>query len=466
VAKTVPAGATIDCTGRAVTVTGQGKIRVEDGTFTLRAASLVVATGPIGMIEAGAVKGGRDRGMRLEIAGSVTIDGMLKAESSEGGGTIVVVAGGNIDVRNYGITGIEASGTGSGADGGRIQLESGGSITIYNPVRANGGGQGECNGGQISLDAAGDITIGGSAAKVSVEGRQSDAGEIELESGNDLTIQTGSSISANGQLADGDGGAIRLTAGNRVVISAPHTARGGVMASGNDSTGGSVSIDSGCGGVQLNASLDLRAGDLGAGYDAGSLDVSSLGDLTIGRNVDIDTHASGGGGNGGTVALESAGKLVAKNGAVIDTRGDTSRKSSHGTAGSVSISGCDVDIGPSVQIKASGSKGGAISVESATPLLGVTTLHIASTSLFDASGSRTALNGRVRVAVVHGNSSGTCSNKPARKCARDADCTVAGTPGQCQGLNPDTDDRRTQFVTAANITEDLNLAACESICNR
>jgi hypothetical protein len=148
VTKVVPAGAIVDCSGRAVTVTGSGKIRVDDGTFTLRAASLTVATGPVGMIEASAVRGGRERGIRLEIAGPVTIDGMLRAESSEGGGTVIVVADGNIDVRNFGITGIEASGTGSGADGGRIQLTSGGSITVYNPVRANGGAQNQCAGGQ------------------------------------------------------------------------------------------------------------------------------------------------------------------------------------------------------------------------------------------------------------------------------------------------------------------------------
>jgi hypothetical protein len=447
-----------------VTVTGSGKIRVEDGTFTLRAASLTVATGPLGMIEASKVRGGTDRGIRLEIAGPVTIDGMVRAESNDGGGTITIVADGNVDVRNFGTTGIEASGTGSGADGGRIQLTSGGSITIYNPVRANSGASGEGNGGQISFEAVGDITIGGNSTKLAVEGRQGDAGEILLESGRDLSLLSGSSISADGLSNGGNGGAIHLTARRRAVVSTPLSARGGVWASGNNSAGGSVSIDSGCGGVEINAGLDLRAGELGAGYDGGSLTVNTLGNLTIGSNILIDTHATGGGGNGGSVELESAAKLVLKGGAVIDTRGDTSRGGGHGAAGAVSLSACNIDVGASVQIKASGVYGGGISVESSQPLIGVTTLHIAGTSRFDASGTAKALNGRIRVGVVHESTAGTCSTDRSRQCTSDAACILGGVPGQCLGLNPDTDDRRTQFITAANFDEDLNLAACENTC--
>jgi hypothetical protein len=462
--KTITPGDEIDCTGRNVVVTSSGKIKVTDGFFKLIAATLnVQGNGGTsqGVIEAVDATGGDPiGGFEIETTGTVTVGGSLQANSAAGGGTITVNATGNISIPDNGNNGVEANGTGTDGAGGRIELSSDGSITIQDPIQANAAGSGEAVGGQIEIDAGTSVTIQYSGCSVTAEGNQADAGEIRINAGTDITIAAAVTMSADGNGEGGNGGGIYLTAQDEVSLSGPTSARGGKGVSGAEASGGTLEIESGCGGVDILGNLDLRAGESGGGLDVGSLMIDTLGDLTIGTGILIDTHAVGYGGNGGSVELFSGNKLMMNSNATIDARGHV-QTSGDGMGGSVTLHGCKLETAAGATVDASGKEGGQIFLHAsrADAPANVTSMKISTTSVFDSRGSTTAQDGTIWVAVGKENLSGTCSTN-GQPCTLDANCTVGCTPGNCNGVNPDTGDVLTQFESTPDISEDRNLVGC------
>ncbi len=460
-------GSEVDCTGRNVVVPSSAKIKVSDGFFKLIAASLDVqgSGSSQGVIEA--VDGtGADPigGFEIVTTGTATIGGSLQANSADGGGQITVDAVGNISIPNNGNNGVETNGTGPGGGGGRIALTSDGSILIEDPIQANSAGSGEAVGGQIDIDAGTSVTIQLSGCSVTAEGHQTDAGEIRINAGTDITIAAAVVLTADGNGEGGNGGGIYLTAGNKISLSAATSARGGKGAAGAESVGGTLQIESGCGGVDILGNLDLRGGEFGGGMDAGSLVVETRGNLTLGASKTIDTHAEGNGGSGGDVNLVAGRKILMGANSKIDARGNTSDPNADGLGASVVLRGCELEALGGATIDATGLTGGLIVLDAASPEgPQVTSMHLASTSRFDASGVDPESDGTIRVAVGLESLTGTCSTN-GNPCTLDASCTTGCTPGSCDGLNPDTDGVLTQFLSTPSLREDHNLTGCDDSC--
>jgi hypothetical protein len=462
--KTITPGSTIDCSGRQVSVGSLATIKVEDGDLKLLADTLSVASS--GVIKAVKVAGGGSLGIDIETTGAIAVYGNIQVDSSEGGGSIGIDAWGNVTIGNDGDKGLEASGTSGGAAGGDIEVVSGGTIDIQNPVRAESATSGDgMVGGQITLQAALDIKVSTSSGKVFANGYKADAGTIQMTAGRDILLSNGAKLEANGRNTGGNGGGIYLTAANKVDVGAGVTARGGVGVSGGDSSGGSLEIEAGCGGVRIASNLDLRGGEMGGGTDAGSLSIDTHGDLTIESGILIDTHSVGGGGAGGDVYLKSGKKIELKSNVLLDVRGDTGDSNGDGRAGNVTLDGCQITTGAGAKIDARGLEGGIITLDSARDTEQVTSLFIKGTSVFDTTSSSSGMpHGTIRVAVAKESLTGTCSTDPNKPCSLDADCTVGCEPGNCDGLNPDTDNVLTQFVTTPVIIEDENLTGCAQDC--
>lgn len=463
---TVAAGSVIDCTGRDVYVNNLTTIRVEDGDMKLIAGTLTVYSSAV--MKAVEVTGGGSLGVDVETTGAVAIWGNIQADGDSGGGSISIDAGGTVTILNDGDKGLEASGTQGGADGGDIEVISGGSIDIQNPVRAESAAAGDgVVGGQITLNAALDVKVSTSSGKVFVNGYKADAGSIQATAGRDILISNSAKLEANGRNTGGNGGGVYLTAANKVDLASTVSARGGVGVSGGDSSGGTLEIEAGCGGVRIASNLDLRGGELGGGTDAGSLSVESHGNVTIESGILVDTHSVGGGGAGGDIYLQAGKKVDIKSNVTLDVRGDTADPNGDGRAGNVTITGCEVETGAGAKIDARGLEGGIITLDSASDAgPEVTSLHINATSVIDSTSTATGMDdGEVRVAVAKESLSGNCEPpNESTPCTLDADCVVGCTPGVCEGLNPDLDSTFNQFVTTPVILEDENMTGCSEDC--
>ena len=456
-------GDVVDCTGWDVEVDGSPKLRVDDGSFKLIADSLHVK--PNGTIEAKDVSGSSHLGIDIEVSGTVQIEGIVLASGSEGGGTVTIKADGDIDIDDAGGNpGIDVTGTAANASGGTIELNSGGSIYIDDPLLAHTttGGT-SAVGGRISAKAATDILVATSGTNLRVEGYRDDSGAIRLTAGGDIDIATSTTLNAEGRNSEGNGGEIDLTAGGEVAVTGSLLVRGGANAGGDLAMGGSIHIESGCDGVVLNSDIDARAGQAGGGDAGGALVVETDGDLTIASGVKIKSFAVGDGGSGGDIQLEVGGKITVGANAEIDTHGDGSG-GEEGVAGSIDLRGCELEVGAGAKVIATGFDGGNIMLAASNDAQNYTSMFLAATSEFDSTGDVDGYDGDLEVLVTNEDVSGTCSTDPTINCTLDVDCTVGCDPGTCDGLNPDTDEVLTQFVTTPELGEQVNLSGCATEC--
>ena len=456
-------GDVIDCTGFDVEV-GSQKIRVNDGSLKLIADSVHVLSS--GKIEAKHVSGGVLLGVAIETTGDVQIEGIILATGNDGGGTVTIDAGGDIDIDDAGGNpGIDVCATAADQSGGRIELNSDGTISIDDPLLAhttNGPGS-EAVGGRIEATAAVDVLIGGSGTDLRVEGHKDDSGTIRLTAGGDIDIASGTTLNAEGRNSEGHGGEIELTAGDQVTVSGSLIARGGANAGGDLAMGGSVYIDGGCGGVILNSDVDVRAGQAGGGDAGGSLVIGTDGDLTIASGVKIESFAVGDGGSGGDIQFDAGGKITIGSNAEIDAHGDTSG-GEEGLSGSVDLRGCELDVGAGAKVIATGFDGGYVMLAASNDTENYTSMFLHATSEFDTTGDANGYDGDIEVLVTKEDVAGSCSTDPTISCTLDVDCTVGCDPGTCDGLNPDTDEVLTQFVTTPDMDEQPNLSGCAVGC--
>ncbi len=460
---TITPGSTIDCTGRQVYVNNLATIKVEDGDMKLLASTLTIYS--TGVMRASQVAGGGTLAVEIETTGAIAIYGSIQADAAAGGGSITIDAGGNVTIVDDGTQGIEANGTASGASGGAIAIRSVGSVSISNPVRAESAAAGEVVGGRITIDATTDVNITTTSGKVFVNGHKMDGGTIDINAGDDIAITTSAKLEANGRGAGGNGGGVYLTAQDYIDVASTISTRGGVGVSGSMSSGGSLEIESGCGGVRIAANLDLRGGELGGGIDGGSLVVDTLGGITVESGILIDAKGAGNGGPGGDVLLNSGGLVDLKANSVIDVRGDTSDPNGDGRGGKIEITGCEIDAEAGAKLDAQGFDGGTITLDAVSPATPqVTTLHLAGTSVIDTNSSVSSVDGMIRATVVNESLTGYCATNPSVPCTLDANCTVGCTPGDCAGLNPDTDNVLTQFKATPDLMVEKNLARCANEC--
>jgi len=227
-------GSTLDCSGRDITVGDSGTIKVTDGDFELLADDLTL-TGPGGLIYAVEGSGEEVGAIDISLTGNLSLSGKIRANGAHGGGHLSIKAAGNISIPESGTDGVEADGTSPNASGGEIYLEAGGTMSIYDPVHAEGNTSGDNTGGTIDIRAAGNIVIA-TDGHISVPGRMDGGGSVTIVSENG-SVTLDEHIDVNGIGDTGDGGNIEIIAGNAITLNGSITANGGVNQGGGAAQG-------------------------------------------------------------------------------------------------------------------------------------------------------------------------------------------------------------------------------------
>lgn len=254
------------------------------GKISIDAASLNVAGS-----NAHLVANGRDMGKGGEITIKVSSDFAV----ANGNGTVSLEAR-NVDAANNNLNG--------NADGGTIDLTSGGALDLYSAAIGASGGQkgGSLKFKGVNVILSGDFTADG--------GAQGDGGSISIE-GDSLTLpaDVNTIIGANGN-GSGNGGEVILTLhGQALNVSGDNEAVSLQAKSNESGDGGSVTINSDSD-VNLNgAAIDVSAGQ-GSGGNGGNISVTATNDITLLNPL----NAAGGcdSGNGGTVTLTGGNNVT------------------------------------------------------------------------------------------------------------------------------------------------------------
>lgn len=250
---------TVDFGARALVI--RGRIRVPAaGSIDLTAASIEVQAH-------GVVNGSREEpggvaaDLALHASGAILIEGRLLASGHNAAGSITVEAGGVLTVAGTvrtnappiggsvflsGDAGVQITRfvKASGGTGGSIVVQStAGDVLIDHDLRAEGDG----TGGTIMLQAVGTVTV---SARVSVQGKGA-GGALYVGCGSDCVIDRRLRVRSS----KGVGGTLSLAAGANVIVNDDLDARGKIQAGTIDiSALGDVSL-------QTQADVDLR-GDL------------------------------------------------------------------------------------------------------------------------------------------------------------------------------------------------------------
>jgi hypothetical protein len=452
----------IDCSGRDVTFTIYGNLRVTGGHlwFAARHVTVNAATTEGGGFIGRESAGGVQSVVQLDLSGNLDLYGKIRVNGNKGGGTIAVSAAGDIRIWEKGSDGIEADGTAAGADGGEIRVEAGGSIAISDPIHAAGAGSAETSGGTIEIVAGGDI-LSDQHGHISAEGFKGLGGLVSLTSlGGDVVIHE--HIDVEGRGATGDGGQVEIRAADRVEIHDQMTARGGVNVGGGQAAGGHVNVVAGCGGVLIAANVLANGGQLGTESASGDVKVESRGTVTVAGGVTIDVRALESDGLGGSIDLRSEQDLVLASSSKLDARGGAS---GGGEGGSIVLDACSVSVASSATVDVTAASGGSVSIAAtqAPPTTGAQPLYIATGALLKAKGATADQDGAIDLAPTT-SKAGKCSNDGSRSCFLDLDCTVGCQTGDCLYANPDTDGLATQFDLTPEKYSDEKIAVCTGAC--
>ncbi len=326
----------IDSTGSiALEGTGSGKSRIDvsaeliSGVVTLNAIGGITVSGDI-------VGAGRDQEADGGIitldsdVGDILVSGSLNVAggSLAGGGSIFVIAGGAIDLTEI----VDISGGDFG--GGELDAFGGGNVIVRKDVLGGGGGF-SGDGGVLSIDAGGTATLLGTfkaeAAGDSEEGGGS-GGEVEINASQDVVVN--GQLQLTGGFPDGEGGSVFLQSGGNVTVTQQVT----LLGNGIDGCGGSMDVTA-ARNVTL-ARIDANGGSCGGG-DVG---VQGLGTVSLAGPVTADGGTNFGG--GGVIVID--GRDVVTNDVVRANAGSLSGN------GFVSITGCNVTINQSSELRAQG----------------------------------------------------------------------------------------------------------------
>ena len=321
-------GCVIPWDGKTVTIDRSGKLLTASNgqSFTINAAALIVR----GTLQA--------QGGRLVVNTTSTGATSFRTE-------VVNNSPGKIDVRNGGRLSIVAAGPvelygqdvnadgGSAGSGGAIWVR-GSSISTTSAVHADGTNGGD--GGYLELDAAGSISIG---ALTTANG-QGPVNGASPATGGAIFINAGDTLNVSKNLLakgdqDGDGGVINLIAASAATMAANYsvngvgnvgganggrisleaasaTVSGAWSAVGNyGAAGGEIRVRTHAGSLTMTStsSIDVSSGSFGGG-DAGIVELRGDADVSVGG--DITANSGGDGSHGGdiTVAGGSANAIT------------------------------------------------------------------------------------------------------------------------------------------------------------
>ncbi len=247
-----------------ITIETTGDIRV-DGTRSTGAFRLPGTDGGVVNLTAGGDVYG---------AGKFNLD---RDSIAAGGGELIIIAGGNVDLSGD----IIAEGAVQGF-GGTIDISADGTLDLSGAIRLRGG---ESGGGSLDLFSTGDMTV--AEIDISAGGEFGDAGIGDILALGTLAMN--GALVANG--ADngencGDAGDLDITTDGDITITATFDMRG----QGLDCSGGFLAIDGQA--VTVTGELDLSSNGIeGVG---GDLDISSTGNMLIAANLRVDGPDGGG----------------------------------------------------------------------------------------------------------------------------------------------------------------------------
>jgi hypothetical protein len=379
--ESVTPGSIIDFGTRRLIIANRGALELESGTMTIRAAQFTIENG--GRLEGRG--SGQDPGGRINVvANAITIAGTVDATGTPGG-TVILTSmgpltlnapiearsrsgdsgGGSVQLQGNTVT-INAAGRitafGGAEDfGGDVSIIASGPLTLSSQVDASGG-----DGGSIDVDATGALTIGADAV-LDVRGT------VGGGSGGDITVRAAGALVMNGEMTAagrngtvdtgaGDGGTIGLEAASITIanvdarIEAPAGSPDGVggdvelisdigiidvrgdievRGAGADSSGGLVSIDA-TGAASVTGEIDASGGRGGGG----DIEVLSESDVDLPATASLTVAASSSG-DGGDIDVSSGGAVTIR-GVLASDGGPTEGA----TAGSIFIQGCSVNLVP------------------------------------------------------------------------------------------------------------------------
>ncbi|HEY8514654.1 MAG TPA: hypothetical protein VIS07_03970 [Candidatus Binatia bacterium] len=241
------------CAGGYVELAGQGveirsALNVSGGDFP-GGVTLTAETGDLVLASTASV---RANGEQIDFE-----------DGGDGGPIALVAESGNVTLAGN----VETDGASPEGEAGSIVIVAGGTVQTTALLTAQGNGGGS-NGGSIEIDAAGDVTLGGNVRATG--GSAAGGGEIDVRSDGTVTIAAGKTVQASGGFFGG--GSITVRDASSIVSAGTVEARG---ASGGN--GGFITLES-CR-VSIAGPLDVTAGSGGrAGGNAvtaGVVDVTA-----------------------------------------------------------------------------------------------------------------------------------------------------------------------------------------------
>jgi hypothetical protein len=359
----VPGGTIVDLGTRAFVVASGVTITVRgtgNGSFVLTAGDVTFQDGA--HLVAGGVNGtGGDVSIKASGAVVMRANSRIDVTAGAGGSVTMVAASAKLNGE------LRAVATLSDGDGGTIDLETAGDLTIGGGGIIARGGDGYGFGGFVYPTAGGSIEIAGP-----IEAKGGDGGDVDFEALGDLRVTADASVNNVATAAGNDGGDVTFGAGGLVSIA------GSVVTTGR----GSLVEGGGCGGdVDVTGEQVILAGNMdlsGAGPDGdgGYFDANANGDLTVTGPIVSDGAAEGVGGEadltaGGTVSVESsfhlrggymggAFSVRATGSAVFASTASIDAKFEPGFAlgghgGIITIDACDVTIPAGAVLSCAGS---------------------------------------------------------------------------------------------------------------
>jgi len=365
----------IDLGSRALDVKNRASLAVTTGSLTILARSVHVEIGgailgkgdpngalvTINTIQDIAIDGNTTSQGRIDASApsaageidltagtTITLTGLLTSKASTppgSGGTINATAGGDVTIS--GLTDVSSGDQGAG---GSVTINAGGALTINQTIDAAGG---EIGGGSIDLNAGGAIVSAGKL-DVSGGGLSGDGGFVSWDAGGPVQITGQVNGKAVGSIDEGggSGGDFSVISDGDVTLVGAVTLTGGapdgeggsvdVQASGNLVQSGAFLVNDpgidGCGGdvsFAANGSLQLGLIDVSGGSCGGGSMFAS-GGTTARVTQEINADGVGDGDGGGDIDISGQDVAVTAN---VHASADTGS-----VAGSVAVSGCNLDV--------------------------------------------------------------------------------------------------------------------------
>ncbi len=311
----------LDFDARDVFVDANGTLDFNSGSITIKAGSLTILPGGIIDGRGNGVAPATTSGGQLSIqtSGPVNLQlqrltmtrGRIDVSGNLQGGSIEILAGGTVTIAGR----INADQLTSAGSGGDITIRAGGDIvSLANSILSCSGGIDGFGGGDVDFGATGKIDLGDT---IDVSGR--DGGSLILTARDLVNVRQ---IIANGTGDGGAGGIVTITAGTSVQVLDTIAVQGGAS---NDPSGagagdgGSLSIDAGYGDVLVAGNINASGFTPDGG--GGEIDLCARGAITIQSGTTVNARCNGPQDAGGEIniqaylSLTSSGTIDASGGA-------------------------------------------------------------------------------------------------------------------------------------------------------